>query len=342
MERVLSRTQILPLLSGVLLVLAGCASSPPPRTPIAPGVPSTPATVLPTRPPDVNQIPDAIPRVEARSPYGNPPFYDVNGHRYVVLNNAAGYTERGVASWYGTEFNGLRTSTGESYDMFAMTAAHKTLPLPCYARVTNLTNGRSVVVRINDRGPFVGNRIIDLSYSAAAKLDMIRTGTAFVQVEVLTPGTNPPSIALPVTVPAAAAAGAGVSTVPPVTAPLPDAPTVNGSPASQPDSGSPTPAPAANTPGTVNPSPDARAGAGAPGGATFYIQVGAYAQLDNAQRTAQRLREAGIAGVLTLTADAAHPLQRVRIGPITSVQQFDSLIARLNQLGFTAARLAQD
>ena len=99
---------------------------------------------------------------------GNPPFYEVAGHRYVVLSSAAGYVERGVASWYGTEFHGLRTATGEPYDMFAMTAAHKTLPLPCYARVTNLSNGRSVVVRINDRGPFVANRIIDLSYTAAA------------------------------------------------------------------------------------------------------------------------------------------------------------------------------
>ena len=138
-------------------------------------------------PPDVNRIPDAVPRDEPRSAFGNPPFYYVAGHRYVVLPSAAGYVERGVASWYGTEFHGLRTSTGEPYDMFAMTAAHKTLPLPCYARVTNLTNGRSVVVRINDRGPFVANRIIDLSYSAATRLDMIRNGTAFVQVEVLTP-----------------------------------------------------------------------------------------------------------------------------------------------------------
>ena len=90
------------------------------------------------------------------------------------MSSSADYVERGVASWYGPGFNKVGTSTGEPYDMYGMTAAHKTLPLPCYARVTNLQNGRTVVVRINDRGPFVGNRIIDLSYTAAAKLDMLR------------------------------------------------------------------------------------------------------------------------------------------------------------------------
>ena len=131
--------------------LCACAASSQARTPACAG---RAATVLPHNAPDVNQVPDAIPREEPRSASGNPPFYFVAGHRYVVLPSAAGYVERGVASWYGTEFHGLRTSTGEPYDMFAMTAAHKTLPLPCYARVTNLSNGRNVVVRINDRGPF--------------------------------------------------------------------------------------------------------------------------------------------------------------------------------------------
>jgi rare lipoprotein A len=170
--------------------------------------------VLPRNAPDVYQVPDAVPRDEPRSAFGNPPFYYVAGHRYVVLPSATGYVERGVASWYGTEFHGLRTSTGEPYDMFAMTAAHKTLPLPCYARVTNLSNGRSVVVRINDRGPFVANRIIDLSYSAAARLDMIRNGTAFVQVDVLTPAAPTLTASMPVSAPAAQAASAGVSSVP--------------------------------------------------------------------------------------------------------------------------------
>jgi rare lipoprotein A len=105
-----------------------------------------------------------------------------------VLATAEGYVERGVASWYGPTFNGVNTATGERYDMYGMTAAHKTLPLPCFARVTNLRNGRSIVVRINDRGPFVANRLIDLSYTAAAKLDMLREGTTLVEVRVLTPG----------------------------------------------------------------------------------------------------------------------------------------------------------
>ena len=104
-----------------------------------------------------------------------------------VLPSAEGYLERGVASWYGPTFHGGNTSSGELYDMYAMTAAHKTLPMPCYARVTNLKNGQSVIVRINDRGPFVANRLIDLSYTAAAKLDMIQGGTTLVEVRALTP-----------------------------------------------------------------------------------------------------------------------------------------------------------
>jgi len=115
--------------------------------------------------------------------------------------------ERGVASWYGPGFHEVRTSTQEPYDMYGMTAAHKTLPLPCYARVTNLQNGRSVVVRINDRGPFVGNRIIDLSYTAAAKLDMLRNGTAMVEVRTIDPSAPAPVVAA-TPAPAAAAPGA--------------------------------------------------------------------------------------------------------------------------------------
>jgi rare lipoprotein A len=142
---------------------------------------------VPPPPADLAAIPDAVPRAEPHSAHGNPPFYDQLGRRYFVLPSAEGYDERGVASWYGPTFHGGNTSSGEPYDMYGMTAAHKTLPLPTYARVTNLGNGRSVVVRINDRGPFVANRIIDLSYTAAAKLDMLREGTAMVEVRALTP-----------------------------------------------------------------------------------------------------------------------------------------------------------
>jgi rare lipoprotein A len=165
--------------------LAACST--PARRP--PAEPIPPAAQVPPPPADLGSVPDAVPRLEPRSAHGNPPFYDVLGRRYYVLTAADGYLERGVASWYGPSFHGGTTSSGEPYDMYGMSAAHKTLPLPCYARVTNLRNGRSIVVRINDRGPFVANRLIDLSYTAALKLDMIRDGTALVEVRALTPGT---------------------------------------------------------------------------------------------------------------------------------------------------------
>ncbi|MGH8232262.1 MAG: septal ring lytic transglycosylase RlpA family protein, partial [Steroidobacteraceae bacterium] len=282
-----------------LLLLAACAHTPhrPPAT--QPATPPSPTTVLPHNPPDVSQIPDAVPRPEPRSAFGNPPFYYVGGRRYAVLPSSTGYVERGVASWYGTEFHGLRTSTGEPYDMFAMTAAHKTLPLPCYARVTNLANGRSVVVRINDRGPFVANRIVDLSYSAASRLDMIRNGTAFVQLEVLTPASTAPNASMPVTTLSTEAARVGVSSVPavspaPAPPPPPEAPATIEAPTA--------PAPAAG----VAPSP-----VGA-----FYIQVGAYSKAENADSAVRKLRAAGFDHAFTLTGSAHQPLLRVRIGPI--------------------------
>jgi rare lipoprotein A len=177
----LSRSLALPLCVVIAVGMTACFSAPrrnanPSATPVPP----------PTeRPPPSNSVPDMVPRSEPRSRTGNPPFYDVMGKRYFVLSSSVGYVERGVASWYGPGFHKVRTSTGETYDMYAMTAAHKTLPLPAYVRVTNLQNGRSIVVRVNDRGPFVGNRIIDLSYTAASKLDMLRNGTAMVEVRSL-------------------------------------------------------------------------------------------------------------------------------------------------------------
>jgi rare lipoprotein A len=166
------------------LTLAACTViSQRPAPPPAPPTPPVPP------PAGGSAVPDAVPRAEPRSAFGNPPFYDVLGRRYFVLPTAEGYLERGVASWYGPAFHGGSTSSGEPYDMYGMTAAHKTLPLPTYARVTNLRNGKSVVVRINDRGPFAANRLIDLSYTAAARLDMLREGTTLVEVRALTPGT---------------------------------------------------------------------------------------------------------------------------------------------------------
>jgi rare lipoprotein A len=169
------------LFLALALVAAGC-STPPIRAPQHPPLPP-PAPI----PADIEKIPEPVPRSEPKSARGNPPFYDVLGKRYFVLDTAEGYVERGVASWYGPGFHAASTSNGERYDMYAMTAAHKTLPLPSYVQVTNLANGKHVIVRVNDRGPFKDGRIIDLSYSAAAKLDMINAGTAFVEVRALTP-----------------------------------------------------------------------------------------------------------------------------------------------------------
>ncbi len=318
-----------PRLSVTLLatLLAACAVPPTYRaapTGAAP-VPRPAPSALPAAPPDVSRIPDAVPRDEPKSLLGNPPFYQVDGRRYVVLPSAAGYVERGIASWYGPQFHGLRTATGEPYDMFAMTAAHKTLPLPCYARVTNLVNGRSVVVRINDRGPFVGDRIIDLSYTAAAKLDMIRNGTAFVQVETLSAAPAEP-VPLPVSTAVSAMASLGPSSVPALTP---------GQLAALPVSPSAAAAPAARVAPTAPLAPVLPAG-------DFYIQVGAFAATDHARRAAQRLRVAGVRDVFTLAPDARHSLLRVRIGPIATVQQYDALIDELRSLGFAGARLAQD
>ncbi|HUL17726.1 MAG TPA: septal ring lytic transglycosylase RlpA family protein [Steroidobacteraceae bacterium] len=258
------------LASAAALLVGGCSLGPQRAQPVPPPVPPPPASV--------DAIPDAVPRAEPRSAHGNPPFYDVMGHRYFVLASAEGYTERGVASWYGPTFHGVNTSSGELYDMYGMTAAHKTLPLPSYARVTNLRNGKSVVVRINDRGPFVANRLIDLSYTAAAKLDMLREGTTLVEVRTLTPG-------------------------------VPDELTRTAA----------TPPPA------------------------LYVQAGAFADPDNAQRLLARLHEAGLASAFVLSplAGRSH-LFRVRLGPVSSVADFDQLAARLQSLGIAEARLAND
>jgi rare lipoprotein A len=141
----------------------------------------------PKRPIDIASVPDAIPKVEPVTRAGNPPTYRVLGKNYRLMSSSKGYTERGIASWYGTKFHGNKTSNGERYDMYAMTAAHKTIPIPAYLKVTNLKNQRSVIVRVNDRGPFHENRIIDLSYTAASKLGILRTGTGFVEIEAIDP-----------------------------------------------------------------------------------------------------------------------------------------------------------
>jgi rare lipoprotein A len=135
---------------------------------------------------DIFDKPDAVPKNEPRSSRGNMPSYVINGKRYFTLPSANGYVERGIASWYGPNFHGKTTSNGETYDMHQMTAAHTQLPLPTFVKVTNLENGKTAVVRINDRGPFKKNRIIDLSFAAAKKLDIIKKGTGLVEVRAIT------------------------------------------------------------------------------------------------------------------------------------------------------------
>lgn len=179
------------LIAAVLLTLAGCTGTRPSRP-----VPALPESVaqfpemMPVVPPDAVQVPSGPPA----SP-GNPPFYEVMGERYHVLPESTGYTEQGIASWYGREFHGKRTSNGEVYDMYSLTAAHKTLPLPTTARITNLATGRSIVVRVNDRGPFKKGRLIDLSYAAARDLGFLNTGTTMVAVEALPDSGSGPMLA---------------------------------------------------------------------------------------------------------------------------------------------------
>jgi len=140
---------------------------------------------------DVSAQPEPVPKEEPRSAYGNPDTYTVWGKTYQVMPTAEGYHEEGLASWYGRKFHGYRTSSGEAFDMYRFTAAHRTLPLPTYARVTNLDNGKSLVVRVNDRGPFHSDRIIDLSWAAAVRLGIEQNGTGRVRVEALTATGDP-------------------------------------------------------------------------------------------------------------------------------------------------------
>jgi rare lipoprotein A len=169
-----------------------------------PGVPDSGPAV----PPDISALKEPEPKDEPRARYGNRTPYTVLGRSYHVMESARGYRERGIASWYGEKFHGRATSSLEPYDMYAFTAAHKTLPLPTYARVTNLENGRSVVVRVNDRGPFHDGRVIDLSYAAAIKLGMHVRGTAQVEVQALVGRDAPSRVAAP-------ARSGGTNAVPP-------------------------------------------------------------------------------------------------------------------------------
>ncbi len=247
-----------------------------------------------TQPGDIGSVPDAVPKAEPRSKYGNPPSYVVFGKRYYVLDSSKGFVERGIASWYGTKFHGKRTSSGETYNMYAMTAAHKTLPLPTYVEVTNLENGRRVVVKVNDRGPFHDNRVIDLSYTAATRLDIVGKGTGLVQVRALEPGQGASR--------QEAMAEEGPAEVRTV---------------------------ALEKPATAV--------------TDFYIQVGAYSDPYNAENILMRLTDTynELVKISSVNVDG-RTLYRVRIGPLTSVERSDEIVAQLEQIGIQEHRIVTD
>jgi len=292
------------VVSGIGLLLAGCTSvGTRTQEPGAGAETARPTVVPPFRgggyykddgpganpPPNLHAVPDAVPKVEPLHRFANNP-YRVKGVTYSPDLSGEPYFARGLASWYGRRFHGKPTSSGEPYDMYAMTAAHKTLPIPSYARVTNPDNGRSIVVRINDRGPFHPDRIIDLSYTAAYKLDLLG-GVGMVEVEHLLPEAGD----------AATSFAAGAEEMPRVLA--------------------------VETPPAANPGRLEPAGAGAqsapPPAAGVYLQVGVFAGPASAQALADRLVRAlgrQVPGVLQLSEGG---LIKVQAGPYTSAEEAD-------------------
>ena len=265
---------------------------------------------------NASKIKDAEPRVEPKSRGGNASVYTVFGKSYRVLDSAKGFKERGDASWYGKKFHGRDTANGERYDMFQMTAAHKHLPLPSYVRVTNLENRKSTIVRVNDRGPFHGGRIIDLSYAAATKIDMLKKGTARVEIEVIDPKqwvkakksrqrTAKPSQATQMAQADAAVAGSAASR-PTVSAP--------GTPVER---------------GRVAASSNSVASA-----QNHYLQIASYESLSAAQGLQNKLlekisygSEPSVAHNVVIHPSANKALYRVRIGPVASRSEVEQLKA---------------
>jgi rare lipoprotein A len=262
----------------------------------------------PAIPPDISALPEPVPQEEPRARYGNRSPYTVLGRSYHVMDSARGYKERGIASWYGEKFHGRATSSLEPYDMYAFTAAHKSLPLPTYVRVTNIENGRSVVVRVNDRGPFHGARIIDLSYAAAIKLGMHIKGTASVEVHALTPGEAEPALASQPPQrsdhrPRVPSAGARVVT---------------------------RPAPARAAPLPATPARVATTGSAS----QTWLQVASFGNKDNAKRLVERLEQADVDDVDIQRARVrGNKVWRVRIGPLQGRDIAERLAAQVRALG---------
>ena len=261
--------------------------------------------------------PSATPSNLPKSKYGNPSSYVVFGKRYYVLDSSEGFVERGLASWYGKKFHGRKTSSGEIYNMHAMTAAHKSLPLPTYVRVENLENGRTVVVLVNDRGPFVGDRIIDLSFAAAEKLGVVGPGTAQVEISALSTHRNQPIQAKPT----------------PIQQPVPQ--TVP----------KPEPAVVATAVPTVDtPRPVVRAvpliEQGGPEEVPLFVQVGSFGSQINATNMVQELKNANETVTTVSQLETENGLfYRVRIGPLFDVDEANAVVLRLNQKGFTSTRI---
>ena len=244
--------------------------------------------------PNLDAIPDAVPKAEPLHPYANRP-YSALGKTYTPLQTTGNYKERGIASWDGKKFHGQRTSIGEIYDMYAMTAAHPTLPIPSYARVTNLANGKSVIVRINDRGPFLHGRIMDLSYVAAYKLGYVNSGSAEVEVESLAADGNAPVVATAVETPA-------VQVEPIATAPL-------------------APAIPVET-------------AGAPTGQVF-LQLGAFKSPEGAESFLGKMRSELADTSRTLSLYNKGGLTRVHYGPYANANEARNAANKLaSSLGF--------
>ena len=274
-----SASRLLTFTALISLLISGCSSS---RY-------SQSQDSAPDKDIDVSHIPNPVPRAEPKSKYGNPDSYVVNGKRYYVMGSNHNFSERGVASWYGKKFHGHRTSSGETYDMYQMTAAHKNLPLPTYVEVYNLRNHRSVIVRVNDRGPFHHSRIIDLSYAAAKKLGITASGTGMVEIRTIDPNQqNEPRYARK--------------------------------------------SPAKKTISNNHAEIEYR----------LFLQVGAFVSRNNAEQLRSRL----LAEIDSLNVNTGYSeeknIYRVRIGPLSSVEQADELATRIASLGFSTPHIVVD
>ncbi len=272
----------------------------------------------PKTPTRIDRTEKVVPKVEPKSKYGNPKSYVVFGKRYYTLPSSRGYVEQGIASWYGTKFHGRRTSSGETYDMYAMTAAHKTLPLPTYARVTNKKNGRSIIVRINDRGPFHDNRIIDLSYAAATRLGIVTMGTGLVEVRAIDPRAS--QVAEDSAGKIAAMADDGL-----VDVATPASNTQTADSAVKQKSGS-------SLLTSVPQNDENEVG--------IFVQIGAFRSQQNAYKLRNQFKAFQL-GQLDVKTDRLEdsPIYKVRIGPMSTVEQADETVARLNQLGHMEYKL---